>query len=59
VINETQMDLPEEIQGLIGMGSNIGFPNFLDYAYKAGQIKSPIFALQIMNETMDSIIYYN
>jgi hypothetical protein len=46
------------VSGLIGMGYSKA-PNFLDLAYSAGQISSPVFSLQLnlMNES--SYLYYD
>lgn len=34
-------------------------PNFLDVAFQNNQISSPIFALQILNNSQQSLLYYN
>ena len=38
------MTYPDSIQGLVGMGFT-KVPNFLDTAFKNGQIESSVFAL--------------
>lgn len=47
-----------DVQGLVGMdyGSN---PNFLDVAYNQNQISTPIFSLELNDQTQTSYLYYN
>ena len=52
------MSYPDAIQGLVGMGFTSS-PNFLDTAFQDGEIDSPVFALEILDETEQSLIHYN
>jgi hypothetical protein len=58
VNKENGMDYPTGVIGLVGMGYSTS-PNFLDSAYSANQIKTAAFALQILNTTQQSILYYD
>lgn len=44
--------------GIAGMGFTTT-PNFLDTAFQAGQIKTNVFTLSLVNTTNSSLIYYN
>lgn len=48
------------IQGIVAMGSTSS-PNFLDLAYSANQISSPVFALEINTQKsgIPSVMHYN
>jgi len=46
VNNETNMNFPSGVSGLVGMGYT-QTPNFLDLAYSANLITSPVFSLQL------------
>lgn len=58
VNKEQSMSFPGNTIGIVGMGYTTT-ANFLDNAYNAGQIQSPVFALKISNNTDQSFIYYN
>lgn len=44
VTQESGMNFPNQVQGLVGMGYT-STPNFLDVAYQNNQIQSPVFTL--------------
>jgi uncharacterized SAM-dependent methyltransferase len=52
------MNFPGNVVGIIGMDFTPK-PNFLDLAYQAGQIKTNTFALNLLNTSNQSLIYYN
>lgn len=58
VTQETSMNFPNQVQGLVGMGYT-STPNFLDIAYQNNQIQSPVFTLLIQPTTQQSYIYFN
>ncbi len=41
------------------MGNTNNPPNFLDLAYEAGQINSPVFAIELELNNTNSALYYN
>ena len=59
VTQETNNNYPGDVQGLIGMGFTSSIPNFLDVAFSNGEISSPVFSLEILNETSQSLVHYN
>jgi hypothetical protein len=58
VTSDTGMGFPDAVQGLVGMGYT-SVPNFLDIAHANGAIASPVFALEILSDTEQSLVHYN
>jgi hypothetical protein len=52
------MNFPSGVSGLVGMGYT-QTPNFLDLAYSANQITTPVFSLQLNLDTATSYLYYD
>jgi len=49
---------PNGVQGLIGFGYTLQ-PNILDVAYAKGLISTPVFTLQLLDQSVQSNMYYN
>lgn len=58
VQNESNMFFEGDIVGIIGMGYT-SLPNFIDLAFKAGQIKTNTFILAIRQQPDQSVLHYN
>ncbi len=54
----TQGMFPNGVQGLIGFGYT-NQPNILDVAYAKGVISTPVFTLQLLDQSVQSNMYYN
>jgi len=46
------------VSGIVGMGFT-STPNFLDLAYQAKEISSPVFALALSNLPEQSTLYFD
>lgn len=49
---------PTGVQGLIGFGYTTQ-PNILDVAYAKGLISTPVFTLQLLDQSLQSNMFYN
>ena len=54
----TQGMFPNGVQGLIGFGYTTQ-PNILDVAYANGLIATPVFTLQLLDQSVQSNMFYN